>query len=190
MKLADLYPYVLPHLIGVPLPMVDLYIRQAARTFFLGTHAWVMDVDAFVYQDDASEYDLGISPGAEVAKVLSVTSGDADYTKNVRLVGDDTLMFDEHSGPGNGATVDVQLALAPRVGDPAKTWSLPADLDRFVPELANGTLAEAFAKVDGQAGLAKFYGARFANDINTCGLKESRKRSGRRVSRGTTTQFF
>jgi hypothetical protein len=190
MKLADLYPYVVPHVPDMPLPTVDLHIRLAARDFFERTHAWVVDLDQFTYTDAKNEYDLGGPAGADVAKVLAVDADEADYAKAVRFIDGLTLAFDPNAAPQNNAKVDVSVALAPRVGDLAKAWSLPTDLDRFISDIADGALSYALITVEGKERLAALYGTKFANNISTVGIKASRAWAARRLTKRSTVQMY
>lgn len=190
MKLSDLYPFVVPHVPDMPLPSVDMHIRAAARNFFERTHAWAVDLDSFTYRDDQNRYDLGGPTGADVIKIVTASADEADYAKAVRFIDGLTLEFDPNAAPQNNAVVSVSVALAPRIGDLSKSWSLPTELDRFIPDIAHGAIAFALATVDGKEQKAVGYGLRFSNAIANVGLQASRAWAARRLTKRSSAQFF
>lgn len=190
MKLSDLYPYVVPHVPDMALPSVDLHIRAAAREFFERTHAWSVELDPFTFVEGTLRYDLGGPNGADVVKVQEVKANEADYAKAVRFLDGLTLVFDEGATPQNNAVVTATVALTPRVGDLAKTWTLPTELDKFIPDLANGALAFALATVDGKERKAAGYGLMFSNSIATIGVQASRDWAARRLTKRSTVQMY
>lgn len=190
MKLADLYPYVVPHVPDMPLPSVDLHIRRAAREFFENTHAWSQALDPFTYTDTTTAYELAGPSGVDVVKVQEVMADGDDYARAVTFLDGLTLTFDAFASPRNGAEVVATVALAPRVGDLAKAWSLPTELDRFVSDIAYGALAFALLTVDGRREDAATNGLLFKDRINTVGIQASRAWAARRLTRTSTAQLF
>jgi hypothetical protein len=190
MKLSDLYPYVVPHVPDMPLPSVDLHIRMAAREFFERTHAWSVSLDTFTYLDGKTQYDLGGPNGADVVKVQEVEANEGDYSKAVTFVDGLTLVFDPNAAPQNNAVVSTTVALAPRVGDLAKTWSLPAELDRFVTDIAPGALANALATIDGKENKAAMHRTMFKDAMLTVGIQASRAWTAKRLTKRSTLQMY
>lgn len=190
MKLADLYPFVVPHVIDMPIPLVDLHIRKAATEFFRRTHAWQLDLDSFAFEEGKVSYDLGGPTGADVVKVLSVLANGDDYVKATKFVDGLTLVFDEHTSPQAAAQVTARVALTPRVGDITKGWSLPSELDQYAWDIAQGAIAYALATKPGGLQEASQYASEFRTRISTVGIKASREFASTRISKPSTVQHF
>jgi hypothetical protein len=191
MKLADFYPYVVPHVPDLPTPTIDLHVRMAAHEFFRRTHAWQVESDPEVIADGVRDYDLSVPAGAQIVKVLRVVADDRDYAKAVRLIDGAILRFSADCLPNTGSSMVVTFAVTPRVGDIGKTWAtFPDHLDDHIQDIALGAIATLLLTTPERKGDATAYGLAFSNRIATVGIKLSRSQTRARLGSGSAAQFF
>jgi len=190
MKLDDLHPYVVPHVPDLPTPSIEHAMRVAANDFFRRTHAWQESVDPIDTVEGATSYEIAGPTGSEIVKVLVAEADGLDYAKAVKYRGDLTLEFQEDDAPKGGLVLNVTVALSPKVGAVAGSWTLPTSLDQYAQDIANGALSRLLAPMQGRREDAAMYGALFSNRINVVGLKVSREFARRRIGRPAVAQFY
>jgi hypothetical protein len=156
------YPKVLPHVIGAPLPLVDLELRTAARTFFDRTRAWRDWSAPITTVDGVRQYPIGNAADTEVVRLeratkdanplpvdgwmslykdpaLHANTGDglSSKTRQTVILGTDT--------PG-GAVLQLLCSLRPSDTAQGLPDHLAAQYDQAI---ADGALA-ALRDLDGQ----------------------------------------
>ncbi len=73
-KLSAFYPLIIPEVIGVTDPLVDLHLREVARDFCSRTSAWRMPFDDINLIAGQATYDLDTSEAdSEVVRVTKIT---------------------------------------------------------------------------------------------------------------------
>jgi hypothetical protein len=155
---------VLPHLQGVPDPLVAQALCRAARDLFTRTHAWAiwLDQQPSVAQP-AAEYSLDLPEQTEVVRIERATlgtspielrnwrqlSGDpfaADLAEQMQqgIVSRDRLVFTVTGQPVAGEALRVQVSLRPTL------TAAGIDADDIVSEyheaIAAGALSRLFAQ--------------------------------------------
>lgn len=69
---ASFHPYVLPDVIGCPIPVVDHALREAAREFCLRSHAW-RETEEFEAPGAINLFDFDTPNGTDLLKVISAS---------------------------------------------------------------------------------------------------------------------
>ncbi len=132
MKTWDAFhPLVMPDVIGCPIPMVDLELRNAAREFCQYTKAWAEWADAFTATGSTNRFEFDLPNGAELvaAKRANVNGKDLNVFASDRLPGDwqqgndtgpdgslvhiDTAEYVIYPRPLAGTAVAIEMALQP-----------------------------------------------------------------------------
>ena len=156
------YPKVLPHVIGCPLPLVDLELRTAARHFFERTRAWRQWLDPITALDSVRQYILVLPAGTEAVRVEQATK-DANpmpvegylqmhkdparhATTSAGLSSPDRASIWLARDPTAGAQIQVQLSLRPSDAADGLPDHLAAQYDQAI---ADGALA-ALRDLDAQ----------------------------------------
>ena len=71
MKWSDFGPYVMPYVIGCPVPVMEAHVRDAAIEFMQETKCWVRTLDPELTGTTAEVY---LSPDSTMARIFDVHS--------------------------------------------------------------------------------------------------------------------
>lgn len=72
MVLDDFHPYILPEVMGAPIPAVNLAIIRAAREFCEKSLVWEVDIPSIAISNGVSEYDLSLPDESDLIHLTSV----------------------------------------------------------------------------------------------------------------------
>ena len=75
MLLSEFYPYVLPYVIGCPMPVVDHHTRLAAIEFCRKTACWQKTLDAISTSGTDNLLEMDQDTGQQIIKVKAVAVG-------------------------------------------------------------------------------------------------------------------
>ena len=161
MKALDLfYPYVLPEVIGAPIPMVDQAIVLTCRDFCQRTAVWTEWMGA-IPPGASNRFEFDLTSSQELVKVVKALAGTTELdvlsyrdvprdwmdvtstqltNKLVHLEGDEFLVF-----PLPTESIYLQLAFKPGI-----TAATVADVlfDSYAEDIAEGAKARLMAMRD------------------------------------------
>ena len=155
MKLADLHPYVAPHVIGCPIPVMDHNIRLSAIEFCNKTR-WHEDVCPAFRSGDAGVYELDSDLGLEILRVTSVSVDGKKIDPETKATGlrliaaqstqrffvvIDSVQIQINPAPKAADSVHVTGAFRPTMA----TASLSDALDEWREGIAGGAIARIAA---------------------------------------------
>ncbi len=79
MLLSEFYPYVLPYVLGCPLPTVDHHVRLAAMEFCKRTACWQKTLDAIYCNGTDNLVEMDQGTGEQIIKVKAVSVDGFDW---------------------------------------------------------------------------------------------------------------
>ena len=150
----DFYPYVMPSVLGCPVPILNIHIRQAAITFCRKTLCYPMTLDTVLADGVSTSYDLEIPAGFNAVRVIGLGINGIDKSKTLvdprkgvqlsRSSNAGEFAFTPNAStisiyPARdvGDKIDVDVALEPSI----TSSTLPSDMfNEYTNEIAMGAL--------------------------------------------------
>ena len=153
MLLSEFYPYVLPYVIGCPLPLVDHHTRLAAIEFCKKTSCWQKTLDAVSTNGTDNLLEMDQDTGQQIIKVKAVAVDGltwplVDAVAGLQLVRSgsqqrfcftqDNKVLHIHPLQAAGVAVQVDAVLAP-----SRTASAIDDAigNDYLQDIAHGAVA-------------------------------------------------
>lgn len=142
MRLSDFGPYVMPYVIGCPLPVMEAHVRDAAIEFMQETKCWVRTLDPEL---TGSTAEVDLSPDSALARIFDVHGVKVDGTESAFTVSPDFsfVTIDLNREPG----IEVVATVAQVLKDDAT--QLPDEFKHYARHIAHGAIA-SIKRVPGQ----------------------------------------
>jgi hypothetical protein len=189
MLLSEFYPYVLPYVMGCPLPTVDHHVRLAAMEFCKRTSCWQKTLDAVSCNGTDNLIEMDQEAGQQIIKVKAVAVGGINWPLVDSIDGldlvrsgsqqsfcftQDNKMLQIHPLQVAGIAVQVDAVLSP-----SRTATTIDDVigNDYVQDMAHGAVASiqripAQDFTDPNSAIAEQQ--QFNNRISTIAAKVSR----------------
>jgi hypothetical protein len=193
---AEFAPYVLPHVIGCPDPVMTHHVRLAAIEWCRRTLCWVEWLDD-VSTEPTPEVEIDQGRNRQVIKIKHVVVGgqewslvEPDYGIRVAMQDgseqfcytDDQKILNVYPLQKIGTPVKIRAALAPSL----QAASMDKALDEHAQDIAEGAIA-SIQRLPGQSfsnmGDSAVHEAIFRSRIKTIALKKSRGLMAAKLSR-------
>lgn len=142
MKWADFAPYVMPYVLGCPMPTLEAHVRDAAIEFLRETSAWVRTLDPEL-SGPTNEVDL--SPTSNLAHIIDVHGVLVEGVPASFSVAPDFsyVTVDPQPDPGVEVVVKVAQALKPDATE------MPDEFKPYARHIAHGAIA-SIKRIPGQ----------------------------------------
>lgn len=134
MKWSDFSPYVMPYVIGCPMPLMEAHVRDAAIEFMQETKCWVRTLDPELTGTTA---DVDLSPDSALARIFDVHSVKVDGAETEFTVSPDFTFVTIK--PIRDAGIDVVATVAQVLKDDAT--QLPDEFKHYARHIAHGAIA-------------------------------------------------
>lgn len=189
MNWADFQPYVMPHVIGVPLPMLEHHARMAAIEFCKRTKCWIRSLTPML---TTGAHEIAMAPYAPGTRIFDVESVDVDgvdwpildagvgVKKSHGNTSDPFCFTQDHVAlsiyplQSSGSSVSVMVAMTPTMS----AAELHDDLAQYVEHIAHGAVA-SLMRVPGQAFTSPL------SDAHEAMFREQIKTESSRLARGS-----
>lgn len=136
MKTWDQFrPLVAPHVMGCPIPVIDLELCRAAREFCTTTQAWREWVDAFTADGTTNQFDYPLVNGQELVRVLRGIRNQGATDRDKLTVTAGSGMPDDWE-TGDSLADEAQDTIVHFEPSTFKVFPLPASGDTFRMEMA------------------------------------------------------
>ena len=196
MKWEDFGPFVLPYVVGCPLPTMVHHVRLAAIEFCKRTKCWARNLEPVTAFDP---HVVEIEPDSTNARILAiegvavdgvdwpVLSADTGVAKSLQpssekfSFSEDLASLCIYPAMTNGAQVVVRVAMVPKL----TASELPVALEEYAQHIANGAIA-SIMRIPGQpfAGPSGDFETLFRAEIRT----ESARLARGQMASGDTRQ--
>lgn len=134
MKWSDFSPYVMPYVIGCPMPLMEAHVRDAAIEFMQETKCWVRTLDPELTGATA---DVDLSPDSAMARIFDVHSVKVDGVETEFTVSPDFTFVTIK--PIRDAGIGVVSTVAQVLKDDAT--QLPDEFKHYARHIAHGAIA-------------------------------------------------
>ena len=196
MKWEDFGPFVLPYVVGCPLPTMVHHVRLAAIEFCKRTKCWARNLEPVTAFDP---HIVEIEPDSTNARILAiewvtvdgakvpVLSADTGLAKSLQpssekfSFSEDLASLCIYPAMTNGAQVVARVAMVPKL----TANELPVELEEYAQHIANGAIA-SIMRIPGQpfTGPSGDFEALFRAEIRT----ESARLARGQMANGDTRQ--
>lgn len=189
MNWADFGPYVMPHVTGVPLPMLEHHARMAAIEFCERTKCWARRLDPIM---TTGTVDIDLLPDVSSAMILDVEDVAVDGVKwpvvsagigiaKSRETTNEKFCFTEDLAAllvyplqSAGAAVVVSVSMAPK----PDAADMHADIAHYAYRMSHGVIA-SLMRVPGQSFTSPLA------DVHESMFRENIKIESARLARGS-----
>lgn len=142
MKWSDFEPYVAPHVIGCPSPVIEHHVRDAAIEFMLETKCWVRVLDPEI---TGTTDQVDLFPESSLARIYDVHQVTVDGVPSQFSVSADFQTLTLTPMPEAG--LDVVITVAQVLKDDAATF--PDAFRHYARHIATGAVA-SIKRIPGQ----------------------------------------
>lgn len=200
MNIEALHPYVAPHVVGCPIPVMDHNIRLSAIEFCDKTR-WHEEIVAATRQGEDGVYELDVDTGHEVSRITSVAVNGKRIDPETKATGLrlieaastaaffvvlDSTQIQINPAPSSTDAVQVIAALRPTM----TATSINDALSEWREAIAGGAIARiaAIPKQDfTNLDLAAYHRGIFNSAVQTALVKQGFGSSESRASRQVQT---
>lgn len=142
MKWSDFEPYVMPYVIGCPLPVMEAHVRDAAIEFMQETKCWVRTLDPELTGTTA---EVDLVPNSALARIFDVHSVKVDGAASEFTVSPDFEFVTIH--PIREPGLEVVATVAQVLKDGASQF--PDEFRHYARHIAHGAIA-SIKRIPGQ----------------------------------------